>query len=788
MKLYVPMFVAGILMAAGASAQEQQTTPPVAPPTTVIKTETRVVLVDAVVTDKKGAYIHDLTQKDFKVWEDNKEQTIRSFSFEADPNGPQKDQKRYLVLFFDNTNMALPDQARAREAAGKFIESNVGPNHLIAIADYSGTLRIVQNFTEDAERLRQVVKDTKLAMGPSLSGPGSGGLGRAGYDYGLRTSLLALRNLAKNMADVPGRKSLVFFTSGFRLNMEGQSELTATIAECNHANVAVYPVDVRGLTTDPLGTPLGQPGMGGRGGRGGGQVELYRPAPRLFGGASVFMAGFAPDPQRGGTSGGGTTGGGGGTSGGASSGGGASGGAGGGGGGARSGGAGGGSTGTAGGVSRGSGNTGGVSTGRSGAAGNPANGGNAGNAGRAGGGGSPNLTNLNGRYNPYGAGRNIVPIVPPFAGDNQQGLYQLAEGTGGFVILNSNDLLGGLEKIGKEQNQYYLIGYSPSETPEGSCHTLKVKVDHSYQVRARSGYCNVKQVDLLAGKPAEKDLENRVAGTEPGSVHAPLQIPYFFTGPNTARVYVAMEIPSDSVKFTKVKGKQHAEVNILAIAYKPDGQVGARFSDTVKLDLEDKKQVEEFEKRPLHYDNQFDVAAGQYNLKVVFSSSGEAFGKLEKPLNIDKFDGKEFALSGVAFSKDLHKVSDAEANLDAILLEGRNPLIASGMQITPTGVDRFKKTDMAACYMEIYEPLNLGEKVPQLGVQLRILDRKTGEMKGDSGVIEMTAQSHQGNPVVPVALKLPVNTMPPGTYKAEFKAVDAAGHSATRQMDFDIIE
>ena len=30
MKLYVPMFVAGILMAAGASAQEQQTTPPVA--------------------------------------------------------------------------------------------------------------------------------------------------------------------------------------------------------------------------------------------------------------------------------------------------------------------------------------------------------------------------------------------------------------------------------------------------------------------------------------------------------------------------------------------------------------------------------------------------------------------------------------------------------------------------------------------------------------------------------------------------------------------------------------
>ena len=39
--------------------------------------------MDAVVTDKKGAYVHDLEAKDFKVWEDNKEQQIKSFSFEA---------------------------------------------------------------------------------------------------------------------------------------------------------------------------------------------------------------------------------------------------------------------------------------------------------------------------------------------------------------------------------------------------------------------------------------------------------------------------------------------------------------------------------------------------------------------------------------------------------------------------------------------------------------------------------------------------------------------------------
>src|SRR5437879_3276288 len=79
----------------------------------VIRTETRVVLVDTVVTDKKGAYVRDLTAKDFKIWEDNKEQKITSFSFEADPAAPSNQQPRYLVLFFDNSSMSTADQLRA---------------------------------------------------------------------------------------------------------------------------------------------------------------------------------------------------------------------------------------------------------------------------------------------------------------------------------------------------------------------------------------------------------------------------------------------------------------------------------------------------------------------------------------------------------------------------------------------------------------------------------------------------------------------------------------------------
>src|ERR1039457_3556328 len=121
----------GVLLAGAGAARgqkvEQTSTP------TVIRTETKLVLVDAVVTDKKGNYVTDLTQKDFDVLEDNKKQSIKTFAFEADPNSPLNNQKHYLVLFFDNASAGYGDQIQAREAAAKFIDGNTGPNQYIAI-------------------------------------------------------------------------------------------------------------------------------------------------------------------------------------------------------------------------------------------------------------------------------------------------------------------------------------------------------------------------------------------------------------------------------------------------------------------------------------------------------------------------------------------------------------------------------------------------------------------------------------------------------------------------------
>jgi VWFA-related protein len=722
----------------------QQTPPPQAypaDPNAVIRVDTNVVLVDAVVTDKKGNYVRDLKQKDFKVFEDGKEQSIKSFSFEADPASPLNSQPRYLVLFFDNSTMNFGEQAMARKAAASFIDSNVGPNRLMAIANYSGGLSIAQNFTSDAARLKAIVSGTSIPVGPSANDSQIGGLGRAAGNFGARNMILAIRDLAKNLKTIPGRKTLVLLTAGFRVNQELMSDATATIDICNRSNVAIYPIDVRGLVAPGQAWLAPEP-----------EASPIKVDASPFKNVAYQVAG------RGGTGSGST---------------------------------GGGSTGTGSGGATGGRGTPGGSTGGSTGGGRSGTAPTGGTSGRSGtGGGGPNV-NAAPRIPSTTASRAIIPKIPESATTNQEIMYMLADGTGGFVIMNTNDLLGGMEKIAKEMNEFYLIGYTPPGAEDGreTCHTIHVKLNKGGDnVRARTGYCTAKLKDVLAQTTTEKTLESRAAAPQAGNVTASMQAPYFFTGSNVARVNVAMELPASSFKFDKEKGKFRSSLNVLGIAYKKDGSVGARFSDAVKIDYENQKEVEEFQGKIYHYENQFDVASGEYNLKVVFSAGGEAFGKLEQPLVVDAYDIKKFSISALALSTHFQKASESDQRLEAALLEDRTPLIADGFHVIPAGSAKFKKTDKVATYFEIYEPGLVNAEPPKdlaVGLQIRVFDAK-GAVKSDSQGFRIPLPDKGGNPQVPFAAQIPVATLDPGMYKVEVSGVDSSKNTFVRTAIFEV--
>lgn len=729
----------------------------------VIHKETRLVLVDTVVTDKKGKYVRDLTQKDFKVFEDNKEQPVVSFSAESDSSAPGPGQRRYLILFFDNSTMDAPEQIQARGAASKFIDANASADHLMAVVDFGGALNIVQNFTADAPHLQAAVARVKTsAVDPNAAQPvtiastGISSLSTAAADFGARSMLLAVRSLAKNLRSVPGRKMLILFSGGFPLTSQSESELTATIDACNKANVAIYALDARGLVATapggkassekmPANAPLSAANSKSVFDLSVHQVEKSETVTKESRSPRLVMVSYpmpaGADPQRpGGGGGGGRSGGGAGGTGG-------------------TGGAGGkgGGTGTGTGAGGGKGPTGGGTTG----------------VGRG------TSTSLVNPYNsPYSQPRSIVPPILESTATNQQILAALAEGTGGFTIFNTNDLLGGLQRIGNEQSEFYVLSYTPPDSPEGSCHTLKVKVGRGgTNVRARSGYCNEKNANPLSGKPLEKQLEAHAGAAEAGSIHGNVQAPYFYTAPNVARVNLAMEIPAETLQFNKDKGKYHANVNVLGIAYNPDGTVGARFSDTVNFDFE-KDEMKEFVKTPYHYENQFDAAPGNYKLAVVLSAGGDAFGKFESPLQIDAYDGKKLTLGGLALTNSVQAIGQISTGLDAALLEDRTPLVVQGMQIIPSGTNRFRKTDNVVLYSEVYEPLLASDKPPIVGVGFRLVNRITEKEAFSSGPIRCDSFIQKGNPVVAVGLKVPVKDIPEGSYKLIFEAIDNAGNRA----------
>lgn len=384
--------------------------------------------------------------------------------------------------------------------------------------------------------------------------------------------------------------------------------------------------------------------------------------------------------------------------------------------------------------------------------------------------------------------RTIIPEIPDSVSANQQVLYALAKGTGGFEIINTNDFLQGLNKIAKEMDEYYNLGYTPpSQVHSGSYHRIKVKVERKgVEVRYRTGYYDTKSPDLLQGTPEGTALEARITSPQAGEIPVSVSTPYFYVEPGVARVNLAMSVPGSAIDFEKRKGVFHSDVHVLGIAYRANGSVAARFSDTVKMDYE-KKEVKDLAERSFDYQNTFRIAPGSYTLKLVLSAGGEKFAKYEVPFYVQPFTGANLSLAGPAMGEKFIPVSQLAASMDAALMEDRTPLVCKGMELVPSTSYRFPQKSPAMVYVEVYDPALKSDPVPRVGLLFNIFDRKTDKQVFSSNTMLINEYIQAGNPLVPVGFKLPIEQLQAGDYRVEIKARDELGNvSSMRGADFSI--
>ena len=295
-----------LLPPGGLAAQQNRDTqkpPGLSQGNYVLRSQTNVVLVDVRVRDKSGKPVTDLTEDDFRVWEDGVAQTVTSFSLEdvqklaqaeassgpppvvdlarIPPNVPPEAvlrDRRLTVLFFDVSSMPPDDLIRALKSAQDFVEKRLTPADLVAVVAYTSSLRVLRDFTNDRDALSKTLRSilageesSNLAAG-ATAGEG-GGTNAAGEEivtqdvsaaftpdetefniFNSDQKLAAVESLARMLRALPGRKSVIHFSSGVeRTGTENQAQLRATIDAANQANVSLYTLDARGLAALPPG-------------------------------------------------------------------------------------------------------------------------------------------------------------------------------------------------------------------------------------------------------------------------------------------------------------------------------------------------------------------------------------------------------------------------------------------------------------------------------------------------------------------------------------------------------
>jgi VWFA-related protein len=300
---------------------------------------TTLVIVDVSVKDKSGKVIEDLKKGDFVLTEDGKAQQVSVFEFQkldietappvpavqadATPTAPgaaiaqpvqpapaaktpaaeeanpaakpliRYQDRRLVAMLFDMSTLEVADQIRVQKTALDFVRNSLKPADLVSILTATtGPLEVAQDFTDDKDALEAAIKKFHIGEGSDLADPlGAGDTSddntfsadQSEFDiFNVDKKLTTIETSCKLLSAFPEKKALMYFSGGISQNgTDNQAELIKAVNVCKKSNVAINPIDARGMTASAPGgdastgsgrggaslfTGGGNSGGGGRGG------------------------------------------------------------------------------------------------------------------------------------------------------------------------------------------------------------------------------------------------------------------------------------------------------------------------------------------------------------------------------------------------------------------------------------------------------------------------------------------------------------------------------------------
>lgn len=734
----LPLLLATLLATAFARPPQQQTTPAQQPAPRpeqvddddeVVRITTNLVQVDAVVTDRDGRQVTDLTSDDFEIIENGHLRQVTNFSYvrvaqpvtapAAEPERPRdrkanagppvpparlrpEQVRRTFALVVDDLSMSAESMHFARQAIRKYVNEQIEPGDLVAIVRTSAGAGALQQFTNDRQALDRSIERVRWSprrgTGASvfeapLDAMGSGG-SSGGVD-GDRTSsadfdeyrqerftvgtMGALSLVVGGLREMPGRKAVVLFSDGFPLrNSRGDaprymSALDHLIDLANRASVVFYTIDARGL--QPIG-PF----------------------------ASDNTSGSPQAPS--GSGPGGTV------------------------------------------------------------------------------GGPPGIpTHQMGLF--LGARSGYLHAT-------QGGLKVLADATGGTALMNQNDLNKGIRRALDDMSGYYLIGYRPDDSafdsitgrPRMNRIEVKVKGRSNLRVRSRTGYVGMPESEIKP-QPRTRAGQLMAALVSPfGAAGVNLRLTSFFIdapGGSTSVRSMLLIDPRTLTFERQPNGQQQTRLDIVAVTFGEDGRVIDQLNriETIRVPAD---SLERFKREGMVYDLNVPVRRpGAYQLRVaVRDSATERTGSASQYVEVPDLRKKRLALSGLIVAAPAPQGAEAKVM----------PAALSNQQADPA-TRRFRRGALLDYGFVIYnaKPERATGR-PQLTIQARLFRDGKEVYAGQPQPFDPAQPS--GLERIEAAGRLQLGAaLEPGEYVLQIVVTDAIAaksHAvATQWIDFELV-
>lgn len=378
---------------------------------------------------------------------------------------------------------------------------------------------------------------------------------------------------------------------------------------------------------------------------------------------------------------------------------------------------------------------------------------------------------------------------------NQEGLSYLAEQTGGIFIRNTNDLVGGMERVLNDQQGYYLIGFRPTEDvfqpSQGKTRFNKFEVKlkrAGLSVRTRAGFYGFAEGTKKAA-PHTRSEQLLMALTSPlTSGELTLRLTSLFSSPAEKTIVVDSLMHIDASQFKLVDeadGWKKAVIDVAAVTFGEDGRAVDEINrtETVRargeaLQLMLTEGLVYMMKVPIR-------KPGAYQLRVaVRDSQTNKVGSASQFIEVPDLSKGRLALSGVVISLAADERAPGAA--------ATQPPAAARDPLRETTVRRFRQGSQIDFVYHIYNAkVDRATGRPRLVTQARLFRDGQPVFTGQSVPFDPGPQKEMTRLKAGNRLRLG-RDLAPGDYVLQLVVTDELARgsraTATQWLDFEVVK